>query len=420
MRKGAVAPWRWCRRSAPLLAVLALVAIPVLANHALITVNDTGGANDVNAAQSDLTRLSFDGSHPGTYWIQWSWDRIAFSGANTGDACALFDTDGDFLVNNSLCVQIQDNGSGTAVMAPGFPLLFSCNNARNDRCSGSTPVGIGGTTCVVSTVGTDPFPLGEAFPNDTQSTCQVPITSLTGVPIFATVCSYPSAGNGGNNNPVDCIINPGLSLVDVRATKTDGVASVVAGSSTTYTIVVTDAGPGNAHGTIVTDAAVSGLTKTGLTCTASGGAVCPTGLTVAQLEAGVTVATLPFNGSLTFSVTATVSASGGSVTNSVTATAPAAAIEADLTNNTATDINTVTPGANLGVTKTDGVTSLATGGTTSYTVVVSNAGPSAATLATITDAAAAGLTKTSVSCAAAGVTPPLFIPKTGAPVIYKR
>ena len=27
--------------------------------------------------------------------------------------------------------------------------------------------------------------------------------------MLVNVCSYPSAGNGGNNNPFDCIVNPG-------------------------------------------------------------------------------------------------------------------------------------------------------------------------------------------------------------------
>lgn len=47
-------------------------------------------------------------------------------------------------------------------------------------------------------------------------------------------------------------------------------------------------------------------------------------------------------------------------------------------NNAATDTNTVNPVADLSVTKTDGVTTVDAGGTTTFTIVVSNAGPSAA------------------------------------------
>jgi hypothetical protein len=52
-------------------------------------------------------------------------------------------------------------------------------------------------------------------------------------------------------------------------------------------------------------------------------------------------------------------------------------------NNSATDANTViTPTADLSITKTDGVTGVNQGGTITYTIVASNAGPSAVTGAT--------------------------------------
>jgi len=62
----------------------------------------------------------------------------------------------------------------------------------------------------------------------------------------------------------------------------------------------------------------------------------------------------------------------------------------------------VTPGqtdADLSVTKTDGVTSVNQGGTVTYTIVVSNAGPSAVTGATVSDGFPAQLSGVSWTCA---------------------
>ncbi len=51
--------------------------------------------------------------------------------------------------------------------------------------------------------------------------------------------------------------------------------------------------------------------------------------------------------------------------------------------NTATDTDTIAPSVDLGVTITDGTTSYMPGGSTTYTVVVTNIGPSAANGATV-------------------------------------
>lgn len=59
------------------------------------------------------------------------------------------------------------------------------------------------------------------------------------------------------------------------------------------------------------------------------------------------------------------------------------------------------PSADLSITKTNGVTTLASGAATTYTVRVSNAGPETATGAIISDPAVTGLNKTAVACSAA-------------------
>ena len=63
-------------------------------------------------------------------------------------------------------------------------------------------------------------------------------------------------------------------------------------------------------------------------------------------------------------------------------------------NNCATDSDTLGASADLSITKTDGVTTATAGGSVTYTIVASNAGPSNATGATVADTFPASLTCT--------------------------
>jgi Domain of unknown function DUF11 len=59
-------------------------------------------------------------------------------------------------------------------------------------------------------------------------------------------------------------------------------------------------------------------------------------------------------------------------------------IDTDPLNNTAADVDTLTPRADLAIIKTDGVLAVVPGTADTYTIVVSNPGPSAVTGATAT------------------------------------
>jgi uncharacterized repeat protein (TIGR01451 family) len=108
----------------------------------------------------------------------------------------------------------------------------------------------------------------------------------------------------------------------LSVSKDDGVTTVQSGGTTTYTIIVTNNGPGTPTPTL-TDPAVAGLTKTAIgTCSAFGGATCPSAanLTIANLQgAGVVMpAAMPVGSSIVFTITATVTATSGSLTNTFT------------------------------------------------------------------------------------------------------
>jgi uncharacterized repeat protein (TIGR01451 family) len=208
----------------------------------------------------------------------------------------------------------------------------------------------------------------------------------------------------GNNTAQDTdTVNP---VANLAITKTDGVTSVNAGGTTTYTIVVTNVGPSSADGAIFKDALATGISVTGVTCgSAAGGAACPTvaNTTVALMQgAGIVIPTLPSGGSVTFTVTANVTATSGSITNTATIDPPSGTTDLSTGNNTAQDTDTVNPVTDLAVTKTDGAPKYTPGSPINYTIVVSNNGPSDATGVSVSDSVPTSISGVTIGCVASG------------------
>lgn len=111
-----------------------------------------------------------------------------------------------------------------------------------------------------------------------------------------------------NSQVYQCEFINERSDVDIYITKTNNAASVVSGGPVEYTLVIGNKGPRAADGAIVRDPAVSGLVCSGaLTCSATGGAACPSPLTVAGLQstAGLAIPGLPKDGTVTLKMTCT-------------------------------------------------------------------------------------------------------------------
>ncbi|MBK8664827.1 MAG: IPTL-CTERM sorting domain-containing protein [Burkholderiales bacterium] len=189
---------------------------------------------------------------------------------------------------------------------------------------------------------------------------------------------------------------------DVGITKTDGVTEVVAGGTTTYQVVVSNAGPNAANNVAVTDTAGTGLSITSVACASTtGGAAC-----TASNAAPLGTVNLPSGASATFTVSATVAPGAtGSVTNTVTATVdPATTDDPNPSNNTARDTDTVTTQGTVSISKTvDKAIYANTGDTLGYTIKVSNAGPSTLTGVSMADVLPTGTTLSGTpSCTPAG------------------
>ncbi|MEZ4903719.1 MAG: DUF11 domain-containing protein [Spirosomataceae bacterium] len=201
----------------------------------------------------------------------------------------------------------------------------------------------------------------------------------------------------GNNSATDTdMLTP---QADLSITKTDGVTTVVPGGSVTYTITASNAGPSNASGATVSDTFPATLTGITWTCVGAGGGTC----TASGSGHINDMVNLPAGGSVTYTVSATVSASAtGSLSNTATVAAPAGVTDPTPGNNSATDTDMLTPQADLSITKTDGVTTVVPGGSVTYTITASNAGPSNASGATVSDTFPASLTGITWTCVGAG------------------
>ena len=186
---------------------------------------------------------------------------------------------------------------------------------------------------------------------------------------------------------------------DLAITKTDGVTSVAAGGSLTYTITASNAGPDNATGAIVTDTLPASLTGATWTCVGAGGGTC----TAAGSGNINDTVNLPAGASVTYTVVATVSAAAtGTISNTATVTAPAGFIEAHPANNTATDTDTVTQSGDLGITLSGTAGSVPPGAAVNYTLVARNPGPSNATGVAVASTLAAQLQGLSWACVGSG------------------
>lgn len=187
---------------------------------------------------------------------------------------------------------------------------------------------------------------------------------------------------------------------DLEITKTDGQASEVPGTPVTYTIVATNPGPSTVAGAAVADTFPAAITGVTWTCAASAGSTCSAPSGAGNIATAVTL--LPA-GTATFTATGTISAAAtGTLANTATIAAPGGFTDPNPANNSATDTDTLTPTADLGVTKTDGQASAVPGTAVTYTITVSNAGPSVSGAATVTDNFPAALTGATWSCSASG------------------
>lgn len=196
-----------------------------------------------------------------------------------------------------------------------------------------------------------------------------------------------------HGGPCDCC-NDGVDGPDVSITKTLAGGTNV-GDPATYTITVTNHGPGHANNTVVQETFPDGFEVTDQGATISEGAV------LSGVSPQWVLPLFPEDAVIVITLVGTFTTPGSKV-NTVTATLDPSQVDPVPDNNMSTVPNeTALLPADLGIVKTGPATRIV-GEPVSYVITASNAGPGAADGATITDTPPAGFVVTDVQASYSG------------------
>jgi uncharacterized repeat protein (TIGR01451 family) len=156
-----------------------------------------------------------------------------------------------------------------------------------------------------------------------------PLASSTALPTITAIVRFGTSSCGSASNTASISLTPSESQTanntssivatsvscsaSLSVSKDNGTTSLVAGSTTQYTVTFANSGPAAADGAVALDAPSAGLSACSvLSCTASGTGVCPAaGLWPNLLTApGLSLSTFASGASLSFVVSCGVSATG--------------------------------------------------------------------------------------------------------------
>jgi uncharacterized repeat protein (TIGR01451 family) len=198
--------------------------------------------------------------------------------------------------------------------------------------------------------------------------------------------------NSSNNTETET--TPVVRSADLGIVKDDAGVTATAGQAFNYTLTVSNSGTSVSSGWTISDTLPVGLSYNGPTGTNALGS----GIDVAY-NAGTRLLTISTNSDLTVggSVPLTVSvlvaadvAAGMNLVNQATVTGQDP--DPNSSNNTESEATPVVRSADLAIVKTDNSATYTPGGPLTYTITVTNSGPSDATGATVSDLIPAALT----------------------------
>lgn len=188
---------------------------------------------------------------------------------------------------------------------------------------------------------------------------------------------------------------PTPNVADLHISKSSSTSAVAAGQPLTYTIVVTNAGPSTAQNVLIKDVLPSGVQFNGPSSIHAQNGINPNLLLASNTLTG-TVGTLNVGGVVTITGHTLVSANatGSSLVNTASVTTTNDANPANNTASVTTNLLTPTPtpnSADLRISKTSAPNPVAPGQVLTYTIIVTNTGPSAAQNIIVKDLLPAGV-----------------------------
>lgn len=293
-------------------------------------------------------------------------------------------------------IQVTNHGPDPVIAAQVsdvFPaalqgVTWVCSPSLGANC---TPAGSGNIADAVD------LPVGGVVTYTASATIDAGATGTLTNTASVAVPPGVTDPNGSNNSSTD--VNTLTPTADLTISKSDGSTTAVPGTSITYTIVVANSGPSHVTGATVIDnfpAALQGITWS---CTATPGSSCTSSGT-GNIADSVNIRA---SGSLTYTVFAIIDpAATGTLANTAQVLVPGGVTDPDPGSNASTDSDTLTPEADLGVTKTNGYTVVTAGLGTNYTLVITNSGPSDAPGTLVEDYFPPELSGVSWTCSPSG------------------
>ena len=271
------------------------------------------------------------------------------------------------------------NGSAVTVddLLPAGITLAAAPSGSGWSCAGNA--GAGSFSCTRS----DVIVAGASYP-----TINVPVRISLTAPV--TVTNTAVASGGGATSPASgSAVTPVSASADLSISKAvDKNRPVNASDPVTFTLRVTNAGPSDATTVIVTDRLPAGLVFVSAQ---------PSQGSYNAVSGLWSVGNVAVGASATLALRTTVSNPSATITN--TATVGANEPDPDATNNTAR-ASTLAQSANLSLAKTVDAASPNVRSNVSFTLVVANAGPDAATNVVVNDRLPASLRFVSATPAA--------------------
>ena len=193
-------------------------------------------------------------------------------------------------------------------------------------------------------------------------------------------------------------VTPRPLTTDLSISISNGSASAIPGTTTIYTILVTNKGSAALTNVKISDLFPSSLSNITWLCMASPGSLCQTGNGSGNLNA---LANLAAGGTATLTVNASILPNAtGLLSNTAKVDPPAGLTDSNPADNQATDTDSLTPKIALSLSKTDNQVNLYPGQATSYVIIVFNNGPSAVAGVTIVDTFPDQLTGITWTCSA--------------------